>query len=56
VAAADYDGDGQTDLLWRRTLDGTLLVWLMNGSTRATTRLLNPSPVNDPAWLVVGPK
>ncbi len=31
VDAADYDGDGDGDLLWRNTDTGRLLVWLLDG-------------------------
>jgi alpha-tubulin suppressor-like RCC1 family protein len=34
VAATDLNGDGQTDLLWQNTRNGSVVAWLMNGSTR----------------------
>ena len=29
IAAVDLNGDGLTDIVWRRTSDGALIVWLM---------------------------
>ncbi|MBL8297341.1 MAG: hypothetical protein JNN30_03235 [Rhodanobacteraceae bacterium] len=31
---ADYDADGEVDLLWRNTSSGALVAWLMDGITR----------------------
>jgi hypothetical protein len=33
VAAADYDGDGKTDLLWRNSSTGENYLYLMDGTT-----------------------
>lgn len=33
VFAADLDGDGRSDLVWRNTANGDTAVWLMNGLT-----------------------
>jgi hypothetical protein len=30
---ADVDGDRKADLLWRHTLTGSVVGWLMNGTT-----------------------
>jgi hypothetical protein len=30
---ADLNGDGQSDIVWRRSTDGSVAVWLMNGTT-----------------------
>src|SRR2546423_3409495 len=32
AAAADFDGDGKTDLVWQNTTTGERSIWLMNGS------------------------
>lgn len=29
----DFNGDGDTDILWRQSTTGSLAMWLMNGST-----------------------
>ena len=31
VSKGDFNGDGKTDLLWKRTSNGDYAVWLMNG-------------------------
>ncbi|MCB1772774.1 MAG: C10 family peptidase [Gammaproteobacteria bacterium] len=31
----DFNGDGKSDILWRHTQTGQLIVWLMDGVTRA---------------------
>ena len=33
VGAADYDVDGQTDILWQNTATNECSVWLMHGTT-----------------------
>jgi ribosomal silencing factor RsfS len=35
----DFDGNGTTDILWRRGDTGEVAVWLMNGSTRSAYSL-----------------
>jgi hypothetical protein len=40
----DFDGDGNTDLLWRNVTNGDVAIWLMNGSTiRQTGVVSNPA-------------
>jgi hypothetical protein len=37
----DFDGDGKTDLIWRNSQTGDVVVWFMDGSTtRSWGRLL----------------
>ncbi|WP_410962502.1 FG-GAP repeat domain-containing protein, partial [Salmonella sp. SAL4358] len=31
--AGDFDGDGQSDLLWRHATTGDVSVWLMDGTS-----------------------
>jgi hypothetical protein len=52
VAAADFDGDAQVDLLWRHKTQGWLSVWLMNGVTMREGRSLVPGVVADTGWTV----
>jgi hypothetical protein len=52
-AAADFNGDGHTDLLWHQTGTNQLTVWLMDGTTRIGQ--LTPQPTTVPAeWRLVG--
>src|SRR5262249_25110758 len=37
VEIADFNGDGNTDLLWRQSTTGTLSEWTMNGSQIVST-------------------
>jgi hypothetical protein len=46
----DFDGDGKSDLLWRHD-NGTIAVWLMNGTSLATISAFDP-PAIDPAWKI----
>jgi hypothetical protein len=50
-APIDFNGDGQSDLLWQNTSTGDRLVWLMNGTAYASTALLGNIP---PAWSIAG--
>ncbi|MBW4521164.1 MAG: PQQ-dependent sugar dehydrogenase [Scytolyngbya sp. HA4215-MV1] len=52
VAAADFTGDGQADLLWRNQATGEQVFWQMNGTTAISTIPLTPS-VPDPNWQIV---
>ncbi len=53
VNTGDFNNDGKTDILWRRD-DGSISVWLMNGTNLLSSALLNPSRVADIAWKPVG--
>jgi len=33
VGAADFNGDGKSDLIWQNTVTGQRTIWLMNGTT-----------------------
>jgi hypothetical protein len=50
---ADFDGDGQADILWRHEQTGALRVWLVKGGKAAGSVDLLPSRVADPRWQIV---
>jgi uncharacterized repeat protein (TIGR01451 family) len=62
AAVADYNGDNQSDLLWRNTTSGRFVMWFMNGLDRTAGTFTNPPEVlGSPsegglAWRIVGPK
>ena len=51
VAADDLDGDGRTDLLWRKGSSGEDAAWLMNGATVLASASL---PGVGGTWAVAG--
>jgi hypothetical protein len=51
--AADFDGDGQPDLIFQDS-SGSLAAWLMNGTTLASAGFLNPRNVGDTNYRIVG--
>ncbi|HEY6148278.1 MAG TPA: VCBS repeat-containing protein, partial [Thermoanaerobaculia bacterium] len=52
VGAADFDGDGKTDLVWRNRTTGGVGIWIMNGLTRVSG--LDLPPMRDQAWQIAG--
>jgi ELWxxDGT repeat protein len=53
---SDFNGDGNADVLWRRT-DGTLSTWIMNGSSitsSAAPNLGGSAITPDASWTVAG--
>ena len=52
VGVADFNADGQPDLLWRNVNNGMLAVWYMNGTTRQSVVSLTPGLVDDLDWQV----
>ncbi len=53
AAAADFNGDGKTDLLLQEHSTKQLYVWYMNGVNRTGGTYLNPKTVSN-NWKVVG--
>jgi len=51
AAPYDFDGDGRTDLLWRNSRTGTLVVWLMNAESPPSVVHLGTL---ESGWSVVG--
>jgi hypothetical protein len=49
---ADFDGDGQVDVLWHHPKTGALSVWKMSGTTRAATLSVVPGAMSDVRWKV----
>jgi hypothetical protein len=47
---SDFNGDGKSDILWRRAADGAETMWLMNGTSLASWAPL----FSDTAWTVAG--
>src|SRR5262249_8715325 len=48
----DFNGDARSDILWRNTMTGQAVVWLMNGATVLPTSG-SPGSAADP-WAIVG--
>ena len=54
-ATGDVDGDGSTDIVWRNTTSGEVVLWFMNKSTVAKeTDLLAPGVSVGANWNIVG--
>jgi subtilisin family serine protease len=51
VAAADFNGDGKSDILWRNSTTGQVLVMLMNGGTITSQTVVYTEP--NAAWKIV---
>jgi len=52
VGKGDFDGDGQTDLLWRNQATGTTTVWSMGGTVMLNAAFITPDV--DTSWQVGG--
>ncbi|HEV2471102.1 MAG TPA: hypothetical protein VGS41_00440 [Chthonomonadales bacterium] len=44
VGAGDFDGDGDTDLLFQQRVTGELAIWFMHGTTLDTNGAVLTSP------------
>jgi hypothetical protein len=55
VGTGNFNGDGNTDILWRNYSTGENAVWLMNGTTELNSVYLRTIPANL-NWDIVGPK
>lgn len=54
VAAADYDGDGNVDLLWYNPVSGRTVIWYMDATVaRITGAFTAPPAATDANWRVV---
>jgi hypothetical protein len=52
VGTGDFNGDGNTDILWQNNASGALIVWYMNGVNRIAFAALDPNGVSDTNWKV----
>ncbi len=43
VGVGDFNGDGQTDLLWQNTATGQVAIWRMNGPTYVRDEFFSPT-------------
>ena len=50
---ADFNGDGQVDLLWHHQTTGDIYVWFMNGTTATGASYTTPSRFADTRWRLV---
>jgi hypothetical protein len=56
-AVGDYNGDGQSDLVWRdQGSSGRVEVWYMAGATRSSSVPVTPAPMPPLNWRIVGPR
>jgi hypothetical protein len=54
AGAADMDGNGTSDILWRNLTDGTTYVWRMNGTQIASTQQIDAALPVSSDWEVAG--
>jgi hypothetical protein len=50
---ADFNGDGQADLVWHHQTTGDIYVWFMNGTSAVGASYTNPSRFADTRWELV---
>ncbi len=51
-ALADFNADGNLDILWQHKLTGGLYVWIMSGLVQIASYYLTPGQVADTQWQV----
>jgi hypothetical protein len=54
AGTGDFNGDGQTDLIWQHQADGRLAIWRMRGRTVMSADPLSPGQLADVNWKVRG--
>jgi hypothetical protein len=52
AGAADFNNDGETDLLWQNDRTGVITVWLMDGAAFVAPGLLSVNTVADTNWKI----
>jgi hypothetical protein len=50
----DFDGDGNTDVLWRNFTTGDVAVWFMNGPVFVAGVIVGNIPVGGIGWRIIG--
>jgi hypothetical protein len=50
--AADFDGDGKTDILWRNVQSGMVSTWTMNGATPTAFNVVHSGIASE--WQIAG--
>ncbi len=50
---ADFDRDGQPDILWHHQTTGELYVWLLDGLTVRDGTFLTPAAFADTRWQIM---
>jgi hypothetical protein len=53
AGVADFNNDGNPDILWRNTHTGQNYVWYMNGVTNIGGAYIDTEPYME--WKIVGP-
>jgi hypothetical protein len=58
VATGDYSvpADFKTDIVWRHSVSGQNLIWLMSGTVLTSASATNPAAVSEVRWSLVGPR
>jgi hypothetical protein len=54
VGTHDFDGDRQTDILWRHEVSGEIVAWFMDGVTLRSGTFLTPAALTDTRWKMAG--
>jgi hypothetical protein len=49
---ADFDPDGETDILWHHASSGQVLLWYMNGSVLTSSTSTTPPSLPDTDWQI----
>jgi hypothetical protein len=52
AGVADFNRDGQQDILWHHSFSGEVVLWYMNGSVLASGTFTSPSSLPDPNWTI----
>ena len=51
-SVADFNGDGQPDLVWENDTSGGLVLWYLNGVSLTSQTPLSPIGQVDPDWKI----